>query len=128
MPKSPKRSNSRQRAEADGRRGERLAELALRLKGYRILERRFKTKLGEIDLVAHKGDVICFIEVKHRRSVEAAMNAVTPAQSRRINGAANLYMATAHRRFGHDNFEWRYDIIVTGASLWPRHVIDAWRP
>lgn len=124
MPKSYKR----QKAEADGRRGERLAELALRLKGYRILERRFKTKLGEIDLIARKGNVICFIEVKHRRNVNAALNAVTKEQSRRINGAANLYMATANRRFDKDDLEWRYDIIVTGASLWPRHIVDAWRP
>lgn len=124
MPKNRKR----QKAEADGRRGERLAELALRLKGYSILERRFKTKLGEIDLIARKGNVICFIEVKHRSNVDAALNAVTTAQSRRINGAANLYMATADRRFGKDDLEWRFDIMVTGASLWPRHSVDAWRP
>lgn len=123
-----KNLNRRQRAEADGRRAERLAEVALRLKGYRILERRFKTKLGEIDLIARKGKVICFIEVKHRRSVDAALYAVTPAQSRRISGAANLYMSTADRRFGTADLEWRYDIIVTGASLWPRHIANAWQP
>lgn len=123
-----KRPNRRQRAEAAGRSAERIAEIMLRLKGYAILERRYKTKLGEIDLIAQRGDVIAFIEVKHRATLSAALYAVTQTQSQRIQGAANLYMA---KRRAPDDPEQRFDIIATGARpwplrFWPYHVMNAW--
>jgi len=114
----------RQKAEAAGRRGERLAALAYRLRGYRILETRFKTKIGEIDLIARKKDVIIFIEVKHRATIDAGVYSVTSAQSRRIDGAANLFMAKYR---GADHCERRNDIVITGASRFPHIIKDAWR-
>lgn len=129
MTSAVKTPNRRQKAEAAGRNAERLAELMLLIKGYAILERRYKTKLGEIDLIAQKGGVIAFIEVKHRATLDAALYAVTPTQSRRIQGAASLYMANKWR--GANIPEQRFDIIVTGArswpfSMWPYHVMQAW--
>ncbi|TIO58114.1 MAG: YraN family protein, partial [Mesorhizobium sp.] len=54
----------RRKAYRRGHRGEWLAALALMLKGYRILARRHRTKLGEIDLIARRGDLVLFVEVK----------------------------------------------------------------
>lgn len=121
--------NSYQRAEAAGRHGEALAVIMLRLKGYKIIKHRFKTKIGEIDIIAQKGradsKVIIFVEVKHRVDLTAALYSVTDVQTRRIEAAAELFMAYAH---GLEHCAWRFDIIVTGARLWPHHIKDAWRP
>ena len=57
---------SRRRSERAGRRAEWIGALILTLKGYRILARRFRVHSGEIDLIARRGDVIAFIEVKAR--------------------------------------------------------------
>ena len=116
---------NRQRAERAGRRAELWAALWLRLKGYRILQSRYKTKLGEIDLIAKKGNAIIFIEVKHRSREEDALHSVTDFQARRISDAAQLYMVKAYRK--HPDAEMRFDIMITGARLMPIHVRDAWR-
>lgn len=115
----------REIAEAAGRRGERLAALWLQLKGHRILERRFKTKIGEIDLIAQKGRAIVFVEVKHRKNADAAFYSVTDFQADRISNAAQLYMVKIYR--SQPEAEMRFDIIVTGAKWRPIHVKDAWR-
>ena len=68
MPRSPSRTPSDRRIAAyrRGHRGEALAALFLQLKLYRIRDRRFKTALGEIDLIAEKGRTVVFVEVKQR--------------------------------------------------------------
>ena len=66
----------RQKAYRRGHRGERLAAAALMLKGYRILARRYRTKLGEIDLIARRGNLVLFVEVKARRTLMKAMEAI----------------------------------------------------
>jgi putative endonuclease len=116
---------NRQRAERSGRRAEIWAALWLRLKGYRILQTRYKTKLGEIDLIAKKGKAIVFIEVKHRRNAEDGLHSVTDFQARRIGDAAELYMVKAYRK--HPDAEMRFDIMITGARFFPIHIRDAWR-
>ena len=78
-------------AEKRGRIAERVAVFWLRLQGYRLLEQRFRTKVGEVDLIAEKGGTLIFIEVKRRKSAAAALDAVTYKQRRRIEAAAQLY-------------------------------------
>ena len=56
----------RRRALRRGQRGEWLASLALMLKGYRIVARRHRTSLGEIDLIARRGDLVLIVEVQVR--------------------------------------------------------------
>src|SRR5690242_16989329 len=86
--------SSRQAAERRGHSSESLAALWLRLKGYRILERRLKTKVGEVDLVATAPfGPVCFIEVKARALARSAAESVTAAQQTRIARAACLYLA-----------------------------------
>jgi putative endonuclease len=73
------RSAVRREAERRGRRAESLAVWLLRLKGYRLLARRYKTSVGEIDLIARRGRTIAFVEVNSRPTMEEATEAATPA-------------------------------------------------
>jgi len=82
----------RQRREKLGRRAEFLAGLYLRAKGYRILETRFKTKAGEIDLIARKKDLIIIVEVKARRDLMSARESISYTSQKRIERAAGLYL------------------------------------
>jgi putative endonuclease len=66
----------------------------LMAKGYRILARRFRTPYGEIDLVARRRNVLAFVEVKARASLDDAAYAVTPRQRRRIIDAAQGWLMT----------------------------------
>src|SRR5205085_11242498 len=82
------RSERGLRARLAGRRGEVLSALWLMAKGYRILGFRLKTRAGEIDLLAQKGEVLAVVEVKLRTSLEAALEAVTFQQRARLRRAA----------------------------------------
>jgi putative endonuclease len=114
------------KAENRGHRGEMLAALLLRLKGYRILGRRIKTHVGEIDLVARSPfGLVCFIEVKARANLMLAAQSVGTRQQTRIAHAASLYLAG---RPGLARGGVRFDIVAVAPRKWPRHYRDAWRP
>ena len=90
-----RRSNdtSRRASETRGRKGEMLAAIYLTLKGYRILERRLRTAMGELDLVAPSpSGEICFIKVKARPRAAEAAESILPRQRGRIARAAALYL------------------------------------
>ena len=117
--------NNRIAAEARGRSGETLAAWALRLKGYRILRRRLKTPLGEIDMVALPlFGPVCFIEVKARAAHDAAMLPVGQSQRGRIARAAGHYLAARPDLAKRGA---RFDIMAVAPGRWPRHHADAWR-
>ena len=111
-----------------GRKAHRLGHLAetrcvwfLRLKGYRILFRRFQTPVGEIDIIARHGGTLVFVEVKARASVDAAA-ASLPKSLARMQRAVDYYLAR-HGVDGMPNL--RMDVMfVTPSSLWPVHVQD----
>ncbi|WAP67539.1 YraN family protein [Jiella pelagia] len=107
-----------------GHRGEWLAAWALRLKGYRILAKQYRTKLGEIDIVARRGDLVAIVEVKARPTLLAAMDAVGPYAQRRIEGAADLWLA---KQKDYARLSIRFDIVAVLPRRWPVHVKDAWR-
>ena len=67
----------RKRAERRGRWSEWVAAVFLMMKGYRILSLRYRVRAGEIDIIARRGDVVAFVEVKARRDLMAAIDAVT---------------------------------------------------
>jgi putative endonuclease len=113
-------------AERRGRRSEMLAALFLVLKGYRILGRRVRTHLGEIDLIAYApAGVVCFIEVKARHAQRDAAEALGVRQQARIARAASLYLA---RRPDLAAKGMRFDTVTLAPGTWPRHIRDAWRP
>lgn len=100
---------------------ERYAAFYLKLFGYRILERRYKTPVGEIDLIAQRGRTVVFIEVKARDNFISAKESITPHQRRRIERAASLYTSKLK-----SNPRLRFDaILVTGWKL--KHIVSAWR-
>lgn len=124
--KTDRHTPLRKAAEKRGRRSEAFAELLLRLKLYRILGRRVRTRAGEIDLVARSPTgIICFIEVKARSHHGLAEESVLPRQQNRIARAASLYLA-ARPSLG--TAPVRFDIVTVTPRALPRHMRDAWRP
>jgi putative endonuclease len=94
----------------------------LRAKGYRILARRFRTPHGEIDIVAKRRNLIAFVEVKARASLDEAAFAVTPRQQARIIDAAQAWLVTHPE---HAEFELRFDVILIAPRHLPRHLLAA---
>ncbi len=116
---------TRQAAEAKGRSAERWAAVWLRLRGYRIVARNFRTPHGEIDIIARRGDLLCFIEVKARASETLALDAVTRRQRQRIEMAARRFLA-ARPDLAHLGV--RLDVMAVMGAFNIRLVADAWRP
>lgn len=116
----PAADQSRRRAELRGRRAEAIAAWFLRLKFYRILARRYRTPVGEIDLIARRGRTIIFVEVKQRASEAVGIEAVTARSRRRISRAAALWAAAHPAAAGFDH---RFDIVIAVPRRLPRHLI-----
>ncbi|MVA96749.1 YraN family protein [Nitratireductor sp. CAU 1489] len=115
-------SSSRRRAYRRGHRSEWLAALALTLKGYRIVARRYRTRLGEIDLIARRGDLVAIVEVKARPTLAAAMEAVGPLAQRRIEAAADIWLS---RQTDFARLSIRFDLVAVLPRRWPVHVENA---
>ena len=101
---------------------ERLAAWYLRTRFYRILAHRYKTPVGEIDLVARRGRTIVFVEVKNRASETQALDAVGGTARRRIARAAELWLAAHPDAAG---FDLRFDVVIVLPGRLPRHLIAA---
>ncbi len=110
----------------DGRWAEALAAAWLRLRGWRVLGRRVRTPAGEIDIIARKGRCVIFVEVKQRRRMEDALNALLPAQQRRIAAAAQCWLDSQPEQ-GVMELEGRFDLIAIDARGRLRHVRDAFQ-
>ena len=115
-------ANDRRKSEASGRSAEVIALWALRLKGWRLLAQRYKTHVGEVDLIMRRGEVTAFIEVKARQSLDGAVQSVTPRQARRIAAAARQFMAEDRKAALH---ACRFDIVAVSPYHWPRHIENA---
>ncbi|MBN9241711.1 MAG: YraN family protein [Mesorhizobium sp.] len=102
-----------------GHRGEWLAAAALMAKGYRILARRYRTKLGEIDLIARRGDLVLIVEVKARPTLIEAMQAIVSESEHRIERAADLWLA---RQPDYGRLSVRFDMMAVLPWRWPVHV------
>lgn len=113
---------NRQRAERRGRAGEWAAMLYLMCKGYRILGHRLRTPHGEVDIAAWKNGVLAIVEVKARDSYDAGVYAVTPTAQDRIARAAQ----TLAGRWRLTSAPIRFDLVVVGSGLLPRHERGAW--
>ncbi|OZA91417.1 MAG: hypothetical protein B7X57_10310 [Erythrobacter sp. 34-65-8] len=114
----------RQRAEKQGRAGEGRAALWLQVKGWRILDRRRKTPLGEIDLVAKRGNVVAFVEVKWRATAAELDLAIDERRLARVAAAAE---AVAHE-YAQDGEDIRIDVLLLAPNVFPRHIVNAWQP
>ncbi len=112
------------RAYRKGHWSERAAAVALMVKGYRIVARRHRTKLGEIDLIARKGDLVAIVEVKARRTLAEAMEAIGYESERRIEAAADLWLA---RQPDYARLSIRFDMVAVLPWRWPVHVENAFQ-
>lgn len=102
---------------------ENLATLYLISKGYKILERRYKTKSGEIDLIAKTKDTFVFVEVKSRKTKEQALESLTPRMCQRIQNASLHYCAEKNL------FDpaMRFDLITVIPPFKIEHLDNAWQ-
>ena len=94
----------------------------LMAKGYRILAKRFRTPHGEIDLVAKRRNVLVFVEVKARATLDEAAYAVTLRQQQRIIDAAQGWLM-AHPEQA--EFDMRFDAMLIAPRHLPRHLLAA---
>jgi putative endonuclease len=124
MPPSPSKPKSKARIKAQlgGHRGEALAAWYLRLKCYRIIARRYKTPVGEIDLIATRFGTVAFIEVKARQSHSSFGETLEGINQSRISRAADYWIARHHRR---SETQFRFDVIFLARGRWPRHISNA---
>jgi putative endonuclease len=114
---------NRQAAEKRGRGAETLACWFLRLKGWRILARRARVPGGEVDIVARRGRILAFVEVKARATNRAAGYALDDWRLRRVVVAAER-LAPRYMRDGDDV---RIDAMFIVPRRWPRHLANVWQ-
>lgn len=105
-----------------GLRAETLAALLLRLKGYRVLARRYPAPVGEIDIVARRGRTLAFVEVKARPSLELALEAIRPFQRARIQRGAEAFLSRHPHLAGLDL---RFDAVLVVPGRRPLHMTNA---
>lgn len=103
---------------------EALCVLILRLGGYRILARRLRSPVGEIDILARRGRLLAVIEVKARARIDWAAESLTEDQKRRLTRAAEWVVSG---RPDLATLDIRFDVMLVAPWRLPVHVVDAWR-
>jgi putative endonuclease len=117
-------SPQRRFAESAGRRGEFWAELFLRAQFFRVLARRVKTPVGEIDLIMRRGNLTVFVEVKARAFSHQELDALMAVNRRRIVNAAQMWLMRRPELAAGDL---RFDVIFLAPFAWPRHIVNAFQ-
>lgn len=107
-----------------GQWAERLCLWHLRVRGYRILAQRYRTPVGEIDLIACRGRTLAAVEVKARADDARAAEAVPRRQRNRIARALEHFLQSRPDLAG---AELRFDVMLVVPGRWPRHLRNAWR-
>lgn len=98
------------------------AELFLRAKGFEILERRYRTPVGEVDIVAIDGQYLVFIEVKARATVDIALESLTPKMRGRIQDASMHFLSANPQYAG---YPMRIDVMAVKLPFTIRHLENA---
>lgn len=119
----PTADAARQAAYQRGSRAEAACAFWLRLQGYRVLARRFRSPVGEVDLVVRRGNLLAFVEVKSRPTLDQALQAVTPGQRRRVVRAAEAFLAINPSLA---TLDMRFDLMAVAPWRRPRHLPGAW--
>lgn len=108
---------------AKGMHAEDLAQNYLVQQGYEIIHTRYKTKFGEIDVIAQKGNLICFVEVKMRQNIEDALHAITPKTRKRVEQSA-LYFLSVFLEAAQCDL--RFDVVAITQNGRITHLDNAW--
>ncbi len=103
---------------------EQIAALWLRLKGYRLLARNWRSPMGEIDILARRGDILVLVEVKSRGEFSAAAEALRAEQAHRLRRALDHYVQL-HPQFR--DLDRRCDCILFARGYLPQHIKNAWQ-
>ena len=112
----------RQAAERYGRLAEHLCVWRLRFTGYRVLRQRLRTPVGEVDILARRGDTLMIVEVKARTSLDTAAFALPPEKQRRLMQIARYLHASS---YGRNARTLRFDVMLVAPWRWPRHIVNA---
>lgn len=112
-------TRERRRRYRIGLSAELVAAVFLSLKGYRVLARRHKTPVGEVDLIAVRRGRVAFVEVKRRATLSDAEASVTALQRRRVRRAAELWLGRNPRYIGH---QIGFDLVFLIPRRWPLHI------
>jgi putative endonuclease len=115
-------SVARAKAYRQGLFAETLAAFLFRLKGYKIIAQRYRSPVGEIDLVALKNKRLVFVEVKRRKALDDAAWTVPAKQKRRIVRAAQYWLAS-HPDY--TTYTIAFDVLLAAPWAWPRHIENA---
>lgn len=99
-----------------------IASWYLRLKFYQIIEHRFKSPFGEIDLIAKKNNQLVFIEIKARKDT-SLMDFIGKRQQLRINKAAEYFLIRYPK---YQIYQIRFDAIIMNKFFWPKHFKNYW--
>lgn len=122
-------TKKRKKAYRFGVSAEKWASAYLRLKGYRVLAERYRNPLGEIDIVATRGNTLIAVEVKARKTTADCEISVTAFKqqkiARAVEGLIGGYKIAGLNDVGHRNI--RFDVIWITPGRWPQHIKDAWR-
>jgi len=120
-PEDPREAPSpeRQVAFRTGISAESRAAVFLIAKGFRILARRWRSPVGEIDIIARRRQLLVFVEVKARDKFDDAAWSVTDRQRLRIAAAAEAWLAG---QGGHDFRDMRFDAVLVVPGRIPRHI------
>ncbi|MHB0915293.1 MAG: YraN family protein [Thermoleophilia bacterium] len=117
-----------------GRSGEAAAARYLRRRLYSIIETNYRTRYGEIDIIARRGDVVAFVEVKARRSAGFGQpfEAVGPRKQEQLRRMALAWLAARHRDPAFSRCVFRFDVVSivfrgNGAVERLEHLEDAFR-
>lgn len=99
-----------------GKKAEQLAVKWLKRKGYRIVEKNFRSRLGEIDIIAHQKNYICFIEVKARTHEKygKAEEAIINRKKQKLKKVAQYYIFK--NGISLDNYLLRFDVLTIDFS------------
>ena len=123
-----KNMTSKKTGQRNGQRGERIAALYLMAKGWRIVARQVRIGhgrgIGEVDIVARRGRVLAFVEVKWRRDFAALDFAIDHARLQRVARVAGALLP----RLARSDDAVRIDVILLAPWHWPRHISHVWQP
>jgi putative endonuclease len=99
-----------------------LALAFLSIKGYRLVALRYKTPVGEIDLVMRRGGTLVFVEVKARAAMADAAAAIHAKNQSRVVRAAQQFLVS-HPAYA--NYQVRFDAVLIAWYRWPKHLVNA---
>ncbi|MDX1974616.1 MAG: YraN family protein [Rickettsiales bacterium] len=123
-------ANAKLKAYRYGIFAEQLAAYYLRVKGYRILARRYRNPLGEIDIVARRGNTVVLVEVKARKRMGDCNYTITPRKQQMILRSAEGLLAGYGKITGlakRNAHNIRFDVIWLAPWCWPVHIKDAFQ-